>query len=217
MLLTFDHDAHRYALEGVVVPSVTQILKASGLIDFSGIPTGILNAALERGSRVHEAIHFFSEGDLDVDQFRADFPDYVGYLEGWLSFCDQRHFVPVLNEHRVASPRHLIAGTLDCLGLLDGQAVLLDFATGRPSDVAKDLQTAAYHALATEWAAEDPALAAFLEAHPVVKRYAVALRKDGTFRLEGYTDPRDFRQFLTLLEAQRIVSARRGERSEVAA
>jgi hypothetical protein len=217
MMLTFDHAAHRYALEGVIVPSVTQILKASGLIDFSGIPVGTLNAALERGTVVHEAIHFFNDGDLDLDQFREDFPAYVGYLEGWLSFCDQRHFVPVLNEHRVASPRHLVAGTLDSLGLLDGQAVLLDFATGRPSDVCKWLQTAAYELLAREWAAEDPALAAFFDAHGFVKRYAVALRKDGTFRLEGYTAPSDAREFLALLTAFRIVEKYRGERPTEAA
>jgi len=217
MLLTFDPDTHAYALEGVRVPSVTQILKASGLINFDGIPAGVLNAALERGTCVHTALHYLNEGDLDLDQFRKDFPEWVGYLDGWLSFCDQRRFEPILNEHRVASPRHLIAGTLDCLGLLEGEAVLLDFATGRPSDVCKNLQTSAYLALALEWASEDPALAAFIDAHSVIKRYAVALHKDATFRLEAYNDPTDFRQFLALVEAQRIVAKYRGERVEVAA
>jgi hypothetical protein len=216
-MLTFDHAAHRYALEGVVVPSVTQILKASGLIDFSGIPVGILNAALERGTVVHEAIHFFNDGDLDLDQFREDFPAYVGYVDAWIAFCEQRHFEPVLNEHRVASPRHQVAGTLDSLGLLDGQAVLLDFATGRAVDVCKWLQTAAYEGLAREWAHDDPALAAFFAAHPFLKRYAVELRRDGTFQLQAYTSPGDYREFLTLVAAQQIVAKYRGERIEVAA
>jgi hypothetical protein len=215
--LSFDHDAHRYTLDGAVLPSVTGILKAAGLIDFSGIPAAILEAARLRGSIVHQAIHYLNERDLDLDQFREDFPGYMGYLEAWISFCDQRRFTPVLNELRIASPSLRVAGTLDCLGLLDDGAVLLDFATGRPDDVAKDLQTAAYHGLALDWSEHDPALAEFFRAHPIVKRYAVALEKTGRFQLHPYDNPRDFRQFRTLVDAQAIVAARRGDRAEAAA
>ena len=116
--------------------------------------------------------------------------------------------MPVLNEVRVASRRHAVAGTLDCLGTLDGLAVLLDFKTGRPDDVAADLQTAAYHALAAEWAEDDDAIARFLAAHPVMRRFAVQLRKDATFRIEAYTSPTDYREFLTLVAAQQIVASR---------
>ncbi len=148
-----------------------------------------------------------------------DFSAYAGYLDGWLSFRSQRHFVPVVNECRIASRRHQIAGTLDCLGELDGEAVLLDYATGNPLDVSKDYQTAAYLGLALEWAQEpdgDPRLADFFARHTLVRRYGVALKKTGTFALHPYGDPADFRKFLTLVEAQRIVRARRGELVEAA-
>ena len=169
--LVFDAPTHRYTLDGVLVPSVTGILKASGLVDFSHIPAATLDAARERGTVVHQAVHFYNEHDLDVDAFRADFPDFAGYLDGWLAFCAQRRFEPVLCEHRVASPRHGVAGTLDALGLLDGVPALLDYATGNPADAAKDLQTAAYLGLAYEWAEkEKPALGLFLMAHPEISR-----------------------------------------------
>lgn len=212
--LTFDPDLHVYTLDGEVVPSVTGILRWSGLVDFSGIPGAVLDEARHRGTVVHHAVHYYNERDLDLDRFAEDFPAYVGYVDAWIAFCLQRQFRAVLNEHRVASRKHGVAGTLDCLGWLDERAVLLDFATGRPQDVAKDLQTAAYHALATEWAAEgDDQLAEFLRtARGVVDRYAVALRRDGTFALERYTHPRDYRDFLALVGANRIVAARSGER-----
>jgi hypothetical protein len=213
--LTFFAPDHIYELDGVRVPSVTGVLQRAGLIDFSHVPPSILAAALDRGTKVHAAIHFWNERDLDVAAFDRQFPECAPYLHGWIAFTEQRRFVPVLNECRVASRRHQVAGTLDCLGTLDGTAVLLDFKTGRPDDVAADLQTAAYHALAAEWAEEDDALAAFFADHPVVRRFAVQLRKDATFRIEAYADPRDFRDFLTLVAAQQIVT-RRG-RSEVAA
>jgi hypothetical protein len=85
---------------------------------------------------------------------------------------------------------------------------LLDFA-GDPADAAKDLQTAGYLALALEWQADDPALAAFLAAHPVIRRYALQLRADGSFRVESYTNPRDVSHFLALAHAQQIVMMRR--------
>jgi len=217
--LTFDAATHVYTLDGVRVPSVTQILKDSGLIDFSGIPESILEAARVRGTTVHQAIAYFNDGDLDLEQFRIDFPDYVGYLEGWLTFCAQRDFVPIVNECRIASRRYQVAGTLDTIGELDGEAVLLDYATGNPEDVSKDYQTAAYHRLALEWADQrdaDPRLVAFFTKHTLVRRYGVALKRDGSFALHPYNDPGDFRKFLTLVEAQRIVRARRGALVEVA-
>lgn len=213
-MLVFEEHTHTYTLDGEVVPSVTGILKATGIIDFTGIPAGVLESARTRGTTVHAAVHYFNEGDLDVDGFYRDFPEYAPYLRAWVSFCEQRRFRAVLNEHRVASRKHRVAGTLDCLGWLDDRAVLLDFATGRPQDVSKDLQTAAYHALATEWAEEgDEALQSFLfSARGVVHRYAVSLRRDGTFSLEQYASPRDYREFLLLTDAHRIVTTRRAER-----
>lgn len=211
--LTFEPLSHVYTLDGRVVPSVTGILRYAGLIDFSSIPGPVLEKARARGSVVHSAVHYFNENDLDLDAFFRDFPDWTGYLEAWLRFTDQRQFKAALSEHRVASRRYQVAGTVDCFGYLDGEPVLLDFATGNPADVAKDLQTAAYYALGLEWAGDgdDPALATFLSsARGGVRRYGVALRKDGTFRVEPYTGAADFRDFLTLVAAHRIVTTRRG-------
>jgi hypothetical protein len=209
--LVFHVDPHRYELDGDLVPSVTQVLTRAGLIDFSHVPGYVREAALERGRVVHQAIHYLNERDLDVDAFRASYPQYLGYVDAWMSFCAQRSFTAVLNETRVASRRHRLAGTLDCLGVLDGVAVLLDFKTGRPGDVAADLQTAAYLALALEWAedGDDQRLREFLARYPVVRRYGVQLLGDGSFRVEAYATPSDWRDFMTLVAAQQIVDARR--------
>lgn len=217
--LSFDAPLHRYTLDGVVVPSVTGILKASGLIDFSGIPAGILEAARLRGTIVHQAIDYDNQGDLDVEQFGVDFPELAPYLAGWRAFVAEANYLPLLNEGRIASRRLQLAGTFDTIGLLDGHGALIDYATGRPEDVSKDYQTAAYLGIARDWIGEpecDPRLRAFLEQWPSIRRYAVALKKTGDFQLEPYRDPADYRKFLTLVEAQRIVTARRGEWARLA-
>jgi hypothetical protein len=207
--LQFDPVAHRYTLDGEPLRSVTGILRESGLIDFSHIPSATLEAARARGTAVHQAIHYFNEGDLDVDAFRREYPECVGYFNGWVRFCHERRFEALVSERRIASRLHRIAGTLDCLGVLDGQAVLLDFATGNPAESAKDLQTAGYLLLAQEWSSEDGLLHSFFARHPVVRRYAVALRADGTFRIEAYPNRSDYRDFLALASARAIVDARR--------
>ncbi len=216
--LTFDPVGHVYTLDGVRVPSVTQILKHAGLIDFSSVPPPVLENARLRGTHVHQAIHYFNEHDLDVATFDREFPECAGYLEAWITFTERRRFEPVLNERRLASRKYQVAGTADCFGFLDGAPVLLDFATGRPQDVAKDLQTGAYYALALEWAGDgaDPELAVFLaQSRGALTRYGVALRVDGTFSLEPYSNASDFREFLALVGAYRIVANRRAALAEV--
>jgi len=217
MILGFDPDTHTYPLDGDPLVSVTTVL--APLMDFSWMPPAVRAAALERGSLVHDAIAADNTRDLDDGAFRRTCPEYVPYLEAWRSFRESRRFVPLLNEYRVASPRHRVAGTLDTIGTMDGHGALVDFKTGDPRDVAADLQTAGYVALVTEWntVAEDPILADVLARFPVLRRYAIQLRPDGTFRVEAYTKPTDFRDFFTLLASHHLIAKRRGRRAAEAA
>jgi hypothetical protein len=211
--LTFTDLNHRYELDGQHVWSVTQILTRSGLVDFSKVPQPIMLAARDRGTAVHRAAHYWLEHDLDVGDFCDQFPDYAGYLRSLIALFDSGRLQTVVCERRVASVQYGFAGTFDWLGLLDGVATLLDWATGSPSDCAKDLQLAAYEHAAREWAnlGEDPLLAEFFGTHTRVQRIAVRLMKDGALpKLETYTDPRHFSEFRTLLSAQQIVAKRKG-------
>jgi hypothetical protein len=90
--IVFDEGPHIYTLDGDRLPSVTGILQRSGLIDFSHIPPTIMAAALERGTAVHRAVHFFNEQDLNVDDFCATFPEYWPYLQAWIKFLDTSGF-----------------------------------------------------------------------------------------------------------------------------
>lgn len=211
MALTFDQERHEYTLDQVVVPSVTQVLRASGLIDFSGIPEGILEAAQRRGTIVHQAAHYYNEHDLDVGEFIGNYPKYAPYLLSWIALMESGRLQTHFCEYRVASRKHRYAGTIDWLGEFDGHGALIDFATGDPDDCAKHYQTAGYLTAALEWQDQDPRLAAFFAEHPVVRRYSVRLKKDGKLPTpHPYKDPRDHARFLTLVGARRIVEEERG-------
>lgn len=221
MGLTFEPTAHVYELDGLVVPSVTGVLKVAGAVNFDNIPSFHLEAARVRGTRVHEAIHYYNLGQLDVFEFmggrgdsRNQFPEYAGYLQSWIRLMATGRLKTWLCEHRVASRVHGVAGTIDWLGEFDGYGAILDFATGNPEDAAKDLQTGAYEVLGREWAREpgQDQLHAFFSAHPFVRRFGVHLDKGGRLPTPyPYTDPGDRNWFIRLFEDQKYLKRRKPE------
>lgn len=200
--LTFDAAEHRYELHhqggGVeALPSVTTILRAAGLIDFSGVPSAVLAGAQARGTRVHTALHYAAEGTLDWSTVSVDDRPYV---DAGMAFLATAQFQPLAMEHRMWHPVHRFCGTCDLVGWWGDSPAVGDYKTGRASDVAADLQLAAYAAClrATppiEWMDVSPST-------PIV-RVSIELTKRGTFRTEVYRNPNDFATFLACLTVYR--------------
>lgn len=204
--LTFSAPDHRYALDGVTIPSVTEILKLAGFIDFSHIPAGILAAAQDRGHLVHEALHYLNDGDLHLDSVPDDLR---GYVQAGIDFRRLSGFTVYSCELRVCSPTWRVAGTLDLLGRWDDDVLTIaDYKTGNPSDVAADLQLAAYAELLREMS---PELAGEL-----IRRVSVRLTKDGAFHVEPYDDDSstDWSIFLAALTTVTEVRRRKNRRWE---
>ena len=55
-VLEYFDDSHTYLVDGMIVPSITQILKIKFKNKYSGVNEKVLNRASERGTQVHEAI-----------------------------------------------------------------------------------------------------------------------------------------------------------------
>lgn len=147
--LTFDEGSHTYRLGGLVVPSVTQVLK---ILDdsFDRVPLDVLDAAREFGQHVHAACDLDNRGELDEDSLD---PALAEYLAGWRKFLKDRRAKVVASELRVADRRLRYAGTLDAIVEIDGFRVLVDIKSGAvPSTVGP--QTAAYASAAREWCPE---------------------------------------------------------------
>ena len=63
--LLFDEAAHRYTVNGQIIPSVTQIISAVGLYEFDFVNAETLAVAAERGRFVHSMIEWYEIGELD--------------------------------------------------------------------------------------------------------------------------------------------------------
>lgn len=178
-LLTFDEAAHEYRFKGVVVPSVTQILQQ--VTDFSGIPASILERKRQLGVAVHLACELYDENDLDEDSLSDD---VRSYFNGWVKFRNEHKPIIEMSEQRVYNALHRYAGTLDRVLTIDGARGVYDIKTSATLGDAVGLQLAAY----------DMALG-----KDKLKRFAVQLKPDGTYKLQEYKKPDDYAVFTALL------------------
>lgn len=197
-MLTFDEASHTYRLGEETLPSVTTILKP--LSSYGDVPMPILQAAAERGTRVHRAVELLCQNRLDwttVDD------ELLGYLEGWMAFCDAMKPEFIANEKRTYHPTAKYAGTLDLELVLHGKPkaklAVLDVKSCVQVMPTTGPQTAAYQAAenAHRKAASDH----------IKERYALRLGKDGSFDLIPYassplSDLNDFMACLRLLRFQ---------------
>lgn len=144
-VIGFDEAEHRYTLDGVPVPGVTEMLDM--MYDFRFVDPAALERARDMGKKVHKTIELFEEGTL---QRATLHPTLDGHLKQWERFKADFRFLPVAQEVQVASRKYKYCGTLDCHGLLlpalptdAEETLLLDIKTGEEY-AAHHLQTAGY-------------------------------------------------------------------------
>ena len=189
--LTFDPGKHEYRVGGKVLPSVTEIIRSAGLVDFSKVPPETLRMAQERGKAVHAACHLYDHGTLDYASLD---PVIWPYLEAWDKFVRQADVTIHMTEHSVHSTRHGYAGTFDRLALIAGKPAMIDIKTSEIISQATGVQIIAYVN-----AAEESGCGLGLPAKKY-KRFAVHLYDNGKYELEPYTSEQDWPVFLAALQ-----------------
>lgn len=115
----YDED-HLYICDGVVVPSITQILKVKFGNKYNRVSGAVLSRAAEKGTAVHEAIQNYCERgeESDLIELRG-----FKFLQKQYKFEVLQNEVPVIlfkNDIPVA------AGRLDLVLEIDGKIGLAD-------------------------------------------------------------------------------------------
>jgi hypothetical protein len=179
--LKFDPVQHCYSVDGVVVPSVTQVL--APLNDYRWVRPDILDAARHLGTAVHTACDLDDQGTLDE---RTVQPVLLGFVAAWRLFCAEHRAAWRAIEQCVYHPAMGYAGRLDRLGTVDGIPTVVDLKTSARLSPAVGPQLAAYAK-----ALPDPTCR--------IRRLAVQLRPDGRYIQREYADPMDWAVFASLL------------------
>jgi hypothetical protein len=162
---TFDPATHTYRAGGRIVPSVTQVLDAAGLIDKSWYTSD----AAQRGEYVAEATALFDHCRLDESSVDAAI---AGYVEAWKrlrrelgSRVNIRH-----RERPITNARFGFGGKPDIEWVLDELAGVADIKTGGEE---------AWHGVQ---------LAGYARLCGVRRRHNIYLRADGTYRIVARRD-----------------------------
>lgn len=91
--LEFDNDTHTYLVDGIIVPSITQILKVRFGGKYAGVDKDTLQRAAQRGTDIHKAIELYCR-----EQTESDYKELHNYkfLAKHYNFTTARNEVPII-------------------------------------------------------------------------------------------------------------------------
>lgn len=174
--LIFYDDKHVYEVDGVRVPSVSEIIRFLSREEYGDINQYTLDNAAERGTAVHKACYeILRHGDCEVDD------GIVGYVRAFVAFCKE-HKVKAIHLEKAFAVDTLYAGTIDFYGEVDGELAVVDYKT--VSAVKKTLVKAQVNGYRR---------GAEHQGWKVDRLYCLQLMSDGKYRL--YTIARDDTEF----------------------
>ena len=187
---TFDEAGHicRDA-QGVIIPTVTQVLADCGMYDFSMVPPEVLERKAQLGRLVHQACHYFDEGDLDESGLH---PEVHARLQGYKQFRADTGYEPAVHERRHIFEVHgmRFSGQYDSVGTRGKENWLVDIKNAASFSPCWGLQTAAY-----ELGLPSRRLCAPFN----YRRVVVQLFADGRYKLHTFSDGNDKQVFLACL------------------
>jgi hypothetical protein len=204
--LDFEPQGHVYRVDGVVVPSVTQLLEDAGLtVDYAAIPQAVLQHARHRGIHVDACCDLLDEDALDWSSVH---PEAVPYVEAWARFCAEEGYEPAAGQVPLYHPRYGYAGTADSIGTLNGHWVVVERKATTKMAATYGLQTAGY-AQPGLWAAPPGGGPLSPVAWPAPARLGVQLKRDSSYAVVPYEDAEDLAAFLGVVALYRWRGLRR--------
>lgn len=172
--LTFEEASHTYRLDGLIIPSVTTVMKPLSESYYGGIDAKVLGKAANRGSAVHSAIDIYAKfGVIDIE------PELEGYFEAFLAWYKDYEVKPYATETKTYNRALMYAGTVDMSCSERGVDTMADFkTTASYSPMLCGVQLEAYERAQ--------------ESHGIKyqNRAIIQLKKDGTYRRHTDFPPR---------------------------
>jgi len=191
-VLRFNEDKHQYYWHDKPVLNVTRAL--GPLTDYSVVDPQKLAVAQQEGKATHKMVELDIKDDLDTDS--------LGWLEpkwrGWRKFLADTGFKPHHSELKCFSPKIMVAGTLDILGVLGKDETIIDIKRSLYAGRVIGLQLAGYVRLCRDGDATLPR---------ITRRTALVLG-DGTYKLREFSDPNDENVFLSAVTMYRWLNGR---------
>ena len=127
--LEFNDEKHEYKVNGVVIPSVTELCAPLTYSKYK-VDNAVIEQAAYRGTMVHELTALWDRGDLEQESAIAS--DVGMYLMAWIQFCHD--YQPQWEYIEIPLACRTFAGTVDRIGYIDDRMVVVDIKTTSSMD-----------------------------------------------------------------------------------
>ena len=121
--LEYFDDTHTYLYDGMMLPSVTQILGVKYKNDYASVPPAVLDNASKRGTAVHKAIENFNVSGYDDGSEAVRNFKFLQKQYGFEVLDSELPIVIFKDDMPIA------CGRLDMTMLMDGETGIADIKT----------------------------------------------------------------------------------------
>lgn len=164
-ILTFEPENHIYELDGVELPSVSEITRFISREIYGEVTQYTLDRAAERGTNVHKLTEALDKyGSCEADE------GLLPYLQAYVEFRKNNRIEWSKIEFCTYNPIEGYGMTVDRYGTLNGKQILVDIKTS------SQIQTVAVTAQLTLYR-----MGLEEQGFPVDEMYVLHLKKDGKF------------------------------------
>lgn len=122
-VLEFLPETHTYLYDGLILPSVTQILGVKYKNDYANVPSAVLNNAAKRGTAVHKAIENYNNSGYDDGSEAVRNFKFLQKQYGFEVLDSELPLVIFKDDMPIA------CGRLDMTMLIDGKTGIADIKT----------------------------------------------------------------------------------------
>tara|TARA_R100000329_G_C7561493_1_gene198582 strand:+ start:223 stop:876 length:654 start_codon:yes stop_codon:yes gene_type:complete len=153
------HGAKYILADGTKAPSVTTVISQElgwnkqALIQWAKRQTMIgkdADAVLKEAGEIGTLLHLFIEGhqrglDVDTGDFTANqIEKAMKCFSGYLAWVEKVDFKPLKSELVLVDEEQRVAGTIDCIGKINDELVLIDWKTSKYLYKEHKIQVAKY-------------------------------------------------------------------------
>ena len=121
--LEYFDETHTYLYEGLMLPSVSQILGVKYKNDYASVPPAVLNNAAKRGTAVHKAIENYNNSGYDDGSEAVRNFKFLQKQYGFEVLDSELPLVLFKDDMPIA------CGRLDMTMLMDGETGIADIKT----------------------------------------------------------------------------------------
>lgn len=132
-MLEFDKENHIYLKDGVILRSVTQILKELFPLKYDGIPENILNEKAKYGTELHKFIEIIEKKKpkRPLAYIKRYYNPNIYQIESLKDYLEikKKYNIEITDSEKMVVYKDIYCGTLDLKGTVDNKKAIIDIKT----------------------------------------------------------------------------------------